>query len=136
VSYYSPIIGFLSQAGLVVGNRYCRRSHVTKPECSILGGYAVCYDPPAVLIHIKSLFLPSSWILFLGFFVTLINLGVLYWKRHSHPTNLLLLSSFTVLEASTIGVAIAFYDTTIVLQALCVYTHPPSLSVTNLPTPV
>ena len=56
----------------------------------------------------------------MAFIATLVNLGVLFWKRHSHPLNLVLLSSFTILEALTLGVAIAFYDTQVVLQALCV----------------
>jgi FtsH-binding integral membrane protein len=51
-------------------------------------------------------------------FSTFIVLGVLYWKRHSHPLNLVLLSAFTVLEAFTIGIVVAFYDHQIVLQAL------------------
>lgn len=49
---------------------------------------------------------------------TLVNLGLLFWKRHSHPLNLILLSTFTVLEALSLGVVIAFYDTLVVLQAL------------------
>lgn len=53
-------------------------------------------------------------------FGTLINLGVLYWKRHSHPLNLVLLSTFTVMEAFTLGVLVAFVDNLIVLQALYV----------------
>ena len=48
----------------------------------------------------------------------MVNLGVLYWKRHQHPINLALLTSFTVLEAGTVGVAISFYRVEIVLQAL------------------
>jgi protein lifeguard len=48
----------------------------------------------------------------------LVNLGLLYWKRHSHPLNLVLLSTFTLLEAFTLGVVIAFFDNVIVLQAL------------------
>jgi FtsH-binding integral membrane protein len=51
-------------------------------------------------------------------FGTLINLGVLFWKRHSYPVNMILLSTFTLLEAFTLGIVIAFYDNIIVLQAL------------------
>jgi FtsH-binding integral membrane protein len=50
----------------------------------------------------------------------MINLGVLYWKRHSHPANLFLLSSFTLLEAFTIGIAISFYSQIVILKALYV----------------
>jgi FtsH-binding integral membrane protein len=51
---------------------------------------------------------------------SLINLGLLYWKRHSHPVNLVLLTSFTLIEASTIGVVVAFVNNQIVLQALLI----------------
>src|ERR1700722_16200435 len=59
---------------------------------------------------------PSAF--YLPLFGTLINLGVLYWKRHSHPLNMVFLSTYTLMEAFTLGVVIAFYDTIIVLQAL------------------
>ena len=62
--------------------------------------------------------LNSTWAFYLPLFGTLINLGILYWKRHSHPWNLVLLSTFTLLEAFTLGVAISFYNNVIVLQAL------------------
>jgi FtsH-binding integral membrane protein len=56
---------------------------------------------------------------FLGImFGTMVNLGILFWKRHSYPINIILLTSFTVLEAGTVGVAISFYRVEIVLQAL------------------
>ncbi|KAI0769764.1 UPF0005-domain-containing protein [Trametes elegans] len=61
-----------------------------------------------------------TWSFYLPLFGTLINLGLLYWKRHSHPANLVLLSTFTLLEAFTLGVMTAFFDTIIVLQALLI----------------
>lgn len=51
-------------------------------------------------------------------FGTLINLGLLYWKRHSVPANYILLSTFTLLESFTLGVVMAFYDNRLILQAL------------------
>jgi FtsH-binding integral membrane protein len=62
----------------------------------------------------------STWSFYVPLFGTLINLGLLYWKRHSHPLNLVLLSTFTVMEAFTLGVVTAFFDNIIVLQALYV----------------
>ncbi|KAF8585951.1 UPF0005-domain-containing protein [Ramaria rubella] len=62
----------------------------------------------------------NSWSVIVALVATLVNLGLLFWKRHSHPLNLVLLSTFTVLEALTLGVTIAFYDTKIVLQALLI----------------
>ena len=46
----------------------------------------------------------SPWALYVPLFGTLINLGLLYWKRHSHPINFVLLSTFTLMEAFTLGV--------------------------------
>jgi len=60
------------------------------------------------------------WLFYVTMFGSLISLGLLYWKRHSFPTNFIFLSVFTIMEACTIGVAIAFYETTIVLQALLI----------------
>ena len=60
----------------------------------------------------------STWAFFVPLFGTLINLGFLYWKRHSHPLNLVLLSTFTAMEAFTLGVMVAFFNNLIVLQAL------------------
>lgn len=60
------------------------------------------------------------WSFYVPLFGTLINLGVLYWKRHSHPLNLVLLSTFTLMEAFTLGVVVAFYDNIIVIQALLI----------------
>ncbi|KAG2054866.1 UPF0005-domain-containing protein [Suillus hirtellus] len=61
-----------------------------------------------------------TWSFYVPLFGTLINLGLLYWKRHSHPLNLVLLSTFTVMEAFTLGVVTAFFDNIIVLQALLI----------------
>ncbi|PCH36124.1 UPF0005-domain-containing protein, partial [Wolfiporia cocos MD-104 SS10] len=61
-----------------------------------------------------------TWSFYLPLFGTLISLGLLYWKRHSHPANLVILSAFTLLEAFTLGVTVAFFDTVIVLQALLI----------------
>ncbi|KAF7376278.1 UPF0005-domain-containing protein [Mycena sanguinolenta] len=60
------------------------------------------------------------WSFYLPLFGTLVNLGLLYWKRHSHPWNFVLLSTFTLMEAFTLGVVVAFYETRIVLQALLI----------------
>ncbi|QRV94201.1 inhibitor of apoptosis-promoting Bax1 protein [Ceratobasidium sp. AG-Ba] len=46
--------------------------------------------------------------------------SLLYWKRHSHPTNYLLLTSFTLLESWSVGLIVSYYDSVIVLQALLI----------------
>ena len=62
----------------------------------------------------------SVWAFYLPLFGSLIFLGLLYWKRHSSPMNFVLLGTFTLMEAFTLGVAVAFYETTLVLQALLI----------------
>lgn len=62
----------------------------------------------------------SIWAFYIPLFGTLVNLGLLYWKRHSHPLNFVLLSTFTLMEAFTLGVVVAFFDNVIVMQALWV----------------
>jgi len=53
-------------------------------------------------------------------FGVFINLGLLYWKRHQHLLNLVLLFTFTLLESFTLGVLCAYFDNKVVLQALYV----------------
>jgi FtsH-binding integral membrane protein len=48
-------------------------------------------------------------------------LGV-YWKRHSSPANVILLGVFTLLEAVTLGAAISYVNSAIVLQAFMITT--------------
>jgi len=60
------------------------------------------------------------WSFYIPLFGTLVTLGLLYWKRHSHPLNLVLLSAFTLLEAFTLGIVMSFYENVIILQALII----------------
>ncbi|KAF8160722.1 UPF0005-domain-containing protein [Crassisporium funariophilum] len=60
------------------------------------------------------------WAFYVPLFGTLINLGLLYWKRHTHPWNFVLLSTFTLMEAFTLGIVVAFYSNVIVIQALVI----------------
>ncbi|TFY76843.1 hypothetical protein EWM64_g7170 [Hericium alpestre] len=60
------------------------------------------------------------WSFYVPLFGTFVVLGFLFWKRHSHPLNIGLLSVFTLFEAFTLGVMTAFYDNVIVLQALLI----------------
>lgn len=64
----------------------------------------------------------SVWSFYVPLFGTLVVLGLLYWKRHSHPLNIGLLALFTLMESFTLGVVTAFYDNVIVLQALLITT--------------
>jgi FtsH-binding integral membrane protein len=81
--------------------------------CIVAGGISHSQDAIVWVLN-------HTWSFYVPLFGTLINLGVLYWKRHDHPLNFVLLSTFTLLEAFTLGVTVAFFDTKIVLQALLI----------------
>ncbi|KAF8739664.1 BI1 family, partial [Rhizoctonia solani] len=61
-----------------------------------------------------------QWAVFVPLFGSLINLGLLWWKRLSYPTNYILLTSFTVLESLSLGLIVSYYESTIVLQAMLI----------------
>lgn len=94
--------------------------------------YPVCSDTAALCLGFRSseysyyrnwpcgAHCCSSWVFFVALIGSLVNLGVLYWKRHAHPTNLILLSTFTGFEAFTLGIVVSFYRSDVVLQALYV----------------
>jgi len=71
---------------------------------------------PSAILYVQT----HSWSFYVPLFGVLFNLGFLYWKRHSYPVNLILLSTFTLLEAFTLGIVVAFFDNVIVLQALLI----------------
>ncbi|KAG9316838.1 UPF0005-domain-containing protein [Chiua virens] len=81
--------------------------------CLVAGG--ISQSPSAIMWIMQ-----NTWSIYLPLFGTLINLGLLYWKRHSHPLNFVLLATFTAMEAFTLGVLTAFFDNVIVLQALLI----------------
>jgi len=81
--------------------------------CIVGGGIS---QSPSALLWVQT----HTWSFYVPLFGTLINLGLLYWKRHSHPLNFVLLGSFTLMEAFTLGVVVAFYENMIVLQALLI----------------
>lgn len=56
----------------------------------------------------------------LPMFGALASMGLVYWKRYSHPLNLLALGLFTLFESVTVGSVVGFYNETIVLQALVI----------------
>jgi len=69
---------------------------------------------------IKHFVQTSFWALVVAMISTFIFLGLLFWKRHSHPLNMYLLAGFTLTEAYTVGTVVTFYDQVVVLQALII----------------
>lgn len=126
-SLVSQIVGLTSfpisrhsTNGRIVRYLHSRRHHLAVTINHILGTNAVrrISSPLNGVLAQILLLLISTWAFYVPLFGTLINLGILYWKRHTHPLNYVLLSSFTLMEAFTLGVVVAFYDNVIVLQAL------------------
>ncbi|EPQ31530.1 uncharacterized protein PFL1_00863 [Pseudozyma flocculosa PF-1] len=62
----------------------------------------------------------NQWAFVVPLIGSLVTMGVLYWKRHSHPTNILLLGLFTLLESVSLGTVITYVDQKIVLQAMVI----------------
>ncbi|KAF4598069.1 hypothetical protein EYR38_006463 [Pleurotus pulmonarius] len=81
---------------------------------TIVGG--VISQSPSTVLWVQT----HTWSFYVPLFGTMVNLGLLYWQRHTHPWNFVLLSTFTLMEAFTLGVVVAFYDNTIVMQALLI----------------
>ncbi|KAF8327837.1 glutamate binding protein [Amanita rubescens] len=91
-----------------------RAAFVRKFATCLVGGL-VSQSPNAV-----SWVQEHVWAIYVPMFGTFIVVFLLWWKRHSHPWNFVLLSIFTLMEAFTLGVLVAFFNNTIVLQALLI----------------
>ena len=113
------VIHLLNVSRYLARHNYCWRHTLSIPIRRALGpsqvrSSSLSHRSAPVLIRC------SPWSYYLPMFGVFINLGLLYWKRHAHPLNLVLLSTFTLLEAFTLGILCAYFDTAVVLQALCV----------------
>ncbi|KAK4054620.1 mitosis inhibitor protein kinase swe1 [Microbotryomycetes sp. JL221] len=64
----------------------------------------------------------NSGLLLIPMIGALVFMGLAFWKRHSHPLNLVFLAGFTACEALTLGSVVSLFDQTIVLQALVITT--------------
>ena len=103
----------------LAGYHYRRRPFVSIRLGHLLGSDQVSAPPGPFFMYSSR---RSVWAFYVSLFGTLIVLGLLYWKRHSHPLNFGLLGLFTLMEAFTLGVVTAFYDNVVVLQALLITT--------------
>jgi len=108
----------VSESSPEIRNAFIRKVYsilLCQIAATAIVGAGISQSPSAVFwvqTHIWSFYVPL--------FGTLVNLGVLYWKRHSHPWNFVLLSTFTLMEAFTLGIVVAFFKNVIVLQALLI----------------
>nr|BAN21038.1 nmda receptor glutamate-binding chain [Riptortus pedestris] len=60
----------------------------------------------------------NYWLISVAFIVSVVTLIALHIKRKETPTNYILLSIFTVVQAYSIGVVVSFFEVVVVLQAL------------------
>ncbi|KAI0916405.1 hypothetical protein AcW1_008863 [Taiwanofungus camphoratus] len=108
----------VSESSLEIRNAFVRKVYSILfcqifATCIVAGGIS---HSPDTIFWVQT----HTWSLYIPLFGTFVNLGLLYWKRHSHPSNLVLLSTFTLFEAFAIGVSTAFFNNVIVLQALLI----------------
>jgi FtsH-binding integral membrane protein len=59
-----------------------------------------------------------SWIIWIPMIGSFVTMGGVYWKRHQHPANLILLGLFTIFEAMLVGTITSFYESKIVSMSL------------------
>jgi FtsH-binding integral membrane protein len=64
--------------------------------------------------------LQNTWLIWTSMIGALVSIFALYFKAHSHPTNVILLGVFTLLESIAVGGAISGFNQTIVLKALVI----------------
>lgn len=62
----------------------------------------------------------NPWIIWTSMIGSFASLFAVYVKRHSYPTNVIVLTVFTFFEAIMVGTATSFYESTIVIQALLI----------------
>lgn len=75
---------------------------------------SISFFSPSYRAFIQS----NTWIFWLSLVSSFGFLAATYWKRFSYPQNLVYLSGFTLVEAYTISVAVSFFETKIVLNAV------------------
>ncbi|XP_043463466.1 protein lifeguard 4-like [Leptopilina heterotoma] len=66
---------------------------------------------------VKEYVFENSWVVFTTCIVTFIILIALHFKRREHPTNLILLTAFTLSESLLIGIVVSLFDALMVIEA-------------------
>lgn len=63
-----------------------------------------------------------AWTMWLPLVGSLVSIGLVYWKAHEHPLNLVFLGVFTLFEAVSLGMVVCLLDQVAVLKALIITT--------------
>ncbi|CAD1808282.1 unnamed protein product [Candida parapsilosis] len=80
---------------------------------SVLVGYIVRSSEP-----ILTWTLNNPWILIVNLFASIGFMVAAFFKARSYPVNLVLLGGFTIFESFTLGIACAFVESTVVIEAI------------------
>ena len=91
---------------------------------SILTAQIVATSIVGAVMHgnaaVKSWVQSNGWAMIAAMVLTFASLFGLFYYRQRYPVNFYLLGGFTLLEAYTVGTAVSFYDTQLVLEALLI----------------
>lgn len=69
---------------------------------------------------VKQFVQQSSWMVTTSFILTMGILIALHIKRREHPTNLILLAAFTVVQSYSVGTIVTFFEVRLVLEAMVI----------------
>lgn len=65
-----------------------------------------------------------AWIIWIPMLGSFASMAGVYWKRHQHPANLILLGLFTIFEAMLVGTVTSYYESRIVrIVITCLSRH-------------
>ncbi|PWN31258.1 glutamate binding protein [Meira miltonrushii] len=74
------------------------------------------FSTPTVTTWVRQ----NTWSYIISMIASIVTMGFLFFKRHSHPLNFVLLGLFTTFEAFSLGLIVSYVSQTVVLQALII----------------
>ncbi|CAD6889193.1 unnamed protein product [Tilletia controversa] len=107
----------VSQCSLDVRHAFLRKVYTTL-FLQLLGTTVVgaLLSRPAVADWLHE----NSWAMISPLFLSMVAMIGVYALRHKHPWNLVLLATFTLLEALSLGAVVSYVDQVVVLQAMII----------------
>ncbi|KAL7424507.1 hypothetical protein Q5752_000191 [Cryptotrichosporon argae] len=85
-------------------------------QLALTSAVSVAMRAPAVTDWTRA----NAWFMWVPVVGSLVSLGGVWWKRHEHPANLIILGVFTLFESLSIGLVTSFTESRIVVQALLI----------------
>lgn len=74
------------------------------------------FSTPTVTLWVRE----NTWSYIASMIASIVTMGFLFFKRHSHPLNFVLLGLFTTFEAFSLGLIVSYVSQKVVLQALII----------------